>query len=180
MHRGRQGGGLRPHAAPGAALAELGPARQAEDDHARPPRPDRERAVRPGVRLESAGPLVCLCVSVSLTPADFYLTKNTALQDVAHRDHVQPATALVDPERGRLHLHRPGRWRTPERLLRPERHATQGPAHGKHATQEEGPAHHGKHATQEEGPAHSEEHFNYTSTPAGAIPQRTRARPGSP
>ncbi len=34
VHRRRQGGGLHPHAAPGAALAELGPPRQAEDDHA--------------------------------------------------------------------------------------------------------------------------------------------------
>ena len=56
MHRGRQGGGVHPHAPPGAALAELGSPREAEDDYAGSTRSDRERAVRPGVRLEPAGP----------------------------------------------------------------------------------------------------------------------------
>ena len=72
-----------------------------------PARPDRERALRPGLRLQ---------------PAD--------LQDRAHRNHVRPAPAPVHPERGRLHLHRPGGGRAPERLRRLERHKAQGHAHG--------------------------------------------------
>ncbi len=108
VHRGRQGGRLRAHAPPGPALAELGPPREAQDHHAGPARPDRERAGRPGLRLE---------------PAD--------LQDGAHRDHVQPAPARPRAQRGRVHVHRPRGGRAPERLRRAQRHPAQGPAHGK-------------------------------------------------
>ena len=76
-----------------------------------PARPHRERAVRPGLRLQ---------------PAD--------LQDGAHRDHVQPAAARPRAERGRLHVHRPGGWRAAERLRRAQRDPAQGLAHGKRAT----------------------------------------------
>ena len=72
-----------------------------------PAGPHRERAVRPGLRLE---------------PAD--------LQDRPHRDHVQPAPAPAHPQRGGLHVHRPGCRRASERLRRPERDPPQGPAHG--------------------------------------------------
>ena len=92
-----------------------------------PARPDRERALRPGVRLQ---------------PAD--------LQDHPHRNHVQPAPAPDDPERGRLHLHRSSGGRAPERLCRSERHAAQGPAHGEPCA-------------------------NCTSRPAAPSPQRPRA-----
>ena len=107
VHRGRQGGVVRAHAPPGPALAELRPARQAQDHHAGPARPHRERAVRPGLRLQ---------------PAD--------LQDRPHRDHVPPAGTHTRSQRGSLHVHRPGRGRAPERLRRAQRDPAQGALDG--------------------------------------------------
>jgi len=108
VHRGRQGGRVRPHAAPGPPLAELGQAREAQDHHAGSPRPDRERAERSGVRFQ---------------PAD--------LQVLPDRNHVQPDAPAPRAQRGRLPFHRPRRRRAPERLRHPERHSPEGDAHGR-------------------------------------------------